>query len=279
MVAITRISGALEIARQGRLSRSIADGQERIATGQRLSKASNAPADWAAAQRITRTLNQADAWNFAIQAAQARANQAGSALANLNENMTRAQELMVLASGPSGAGAGRDAIIAELQGIRASVENSLSQHDGDGIAIFDGASPHLVPAGAGLALPAVAQRSAVDAVATANGLQSYDAILANAIAAVQSGGAALASAGDAVSAAQGHAALEAGKQGLRGQALQAAADDIATLTLDLAEARSALTDSDISAEIIRVQQQMTALDAARASFARLGQRTLFDLIG
>ncbi len=279
MAAITRIAGTLEIARQARLSQAIASGQDRIATGAKLSKASDAPADWAAAQRIDRSMNQANAWSFAIQSAQGRAAQAETALSSIAENITRAQELMVLASGPSGAGDGRDAIIVELQGIRASISNSLSQRDSDGIGIFDSESAHMVPAGAGLALPAVALRSAVDTVVTPTGTFSYDAILADAIAAVQSGGTALASAGNAVSSAQRHISLEQGKQGLRAQALQSAANDIDTRNLDLAKSKSMLVDTDISAEIIRVQQHMTALDAARASFARLGQRTLFDLIG
>ena len=279
MVAITRNASALEIVRQARLSSAIADGQERIATGQRLKAPSDAPADWGAAARISRTLNQAAAWNFAINSAQGRAAQADTALTALNDGITRARELMVLANGPSGAGASKDAILAELSGIRASFSNILAQSDSDGISVFDGVSAHLVPAGARLVLPSVAQRSAVETIMTAAGPQSLDAILASALSAVQIGGGALASASDAVSAAQAHVSLEQGRQGLRMQALQLAKDDISARTLDLTTARSAMVDTDIGAEIIRVQTQLTALDAARASFARLGQRTLFDLIG
>jgi flagellar hook-associated protein 3 FlgL len=279
MVAITRTSASHEIARHARLSSAIADGQERIASGTRLKRASDAPADWSAAQRMTQAMNQAEAWNFAIGSAQGRAAQADTALASMDNHLVRARELMVQANGPSGAGTGRDAIIAELSSIRDALAASLNQTDSDGVALFSAGSPLLVPAGTGLALPAAGSRASIEAVQTSSGPQLLDGILANAIAAVAAGGPALAIASDAVTDAGQHLAIERGRQGQRTQALEQAKGDIADRMIDLRSQISRLKDTDLSAEIIDVQQRMTALDAARASFARLGQKTLFDLIG
>jgi flagellar hook-associated protein 3 FlgL len=277
MVAITRIAAAQEIARQARLSTAIADGQERIASGTRLKRASDAPADWGAAQRITRALNQAEAWNFAIGAAQGRAAQAETALSGIDAQLVRAQELLVQANGPIGSG--RAAIVAELISIRDAVAASLNQADSDGVPIFASGSPLLVPAGAGLSLPAAGSRASIEVVTTTGGPMTLDSILANSISAVSIGTPIPAAISDALADAGQHISIERGRQGLRAQALEQAKSDISDRSLDLQTEKSRLTDTDLSAEIIQVQQRMTALDAARASFARLGQRTLFDLIG
>jgi flagellar hook-associated protein 3 FlgL len=268
MVAITRNSAALEIARQSRLSTAIAQGQARIATGDRMARPSDAPADWAAVRRITQSLDSLSAWDFAIGIGQGRAALAQGALNALSEQTTRAQELMILANGPSGQGAGKDAILAELGALRAGISASLAQKDSDGLPVFAAGSALNVPAGVGVNLPSS------DALNI-----SLDAIIMQAIAAVSSGGGALASASDAVAAAGAHISLQLGRQGLRSSALQSAKEDIAAQRQTLLEARSALADSDIGAEIIQVQQRLTALDATRSSFVRLSQRSLFDLIG
>jgi flagellar hook-associated protein 3 FlgL len=279
MVAITRNSAALEIARQSRLSTAIAQGQARIATGDRMARPSDAPADWAAVRRITQSLDSLSAWDFAIGIGQGRAALAQGALNALSEQTTRAQELMILANGPSGQGAGKDAILAELGALRAGISASLAQKDSDGLPVFAAGSALNVPAGVGVNLPSSDALNAVAIVPTPAGNISLDAIIMQAIAAVSSGGGALASASDAVAAAGAHISLQLGRQGLRSSALQSAKEDIAAQRQTLLEARSALADSDIGAEIIQVQQRLTALDATRSSFVRLSQRSLFDLIG
>lgn len=279
MVALTRISSQHEIARQARLARGIADGQARIATGERLARPSDAPADWARVQRADIRIAAADATFFAIDSGLSRAKAADTALAAMETALGRAGELMVLAGGPAGQGASRDAIAAELAAIRTQIGQLLSQTDDDGAPLFPATAPLMVPAGDGLSLPATGSRSAISDVALAGGPQSLDSILGDAVAALSPGGAGLAAAADKVQAAGAHLSLERARQGLRETALATARTDLEDRLLDVRERRSSLADTDIGAEIIAVQQRMTALDAARASFARLSGRTLFDLLG
>lgn len=281
MVAITAQTMTDEIRRQQQLARSIAADQAAVSSGKKLLAPSQDPQAWVQVSELGRAQAQQAAWKSNINYGQSRAAKAESNLTELNNLFTRARELLVTASTSAIDGPGRAAVLADLEGIRASMNELLNERDYQGLPVFDDGMAIAVPVSRGINLDVVGTRQSISEGVNVNGVQrSLDDILGIAITAVGSG-----SEADRSSALAGlekgldHIIIAQSVQGIRSEKLDIAAERLTDVDLTLAERRSALEDTNLTETLTALQSKLLTLEAAQAAFARINRQTLFDLIG
>jgi flagellar hook-associated protein 3 FlgL len=280
MVGITNKVLLAEIRRQQELSQSIVNGQTAISTGKTLTKPSDDALAWVQVSDIGRAQAQQAAWQSNISTGTTRASTAESNLDEMNNLLTRAQELMTSARNGSLSDTGKTAILEEMKTIRTTINSLLNQTDYNGVPVFDDGQSVLVPVSRGLNLAVVGTKQEVSEGIDVNGTpMSIDDILNQGITALQSGtDADLASGLDAIKAAQGHVVLEQTKQGVRSDRLDTIGTRLTDIDLDLTERRQGLESTDLTEVISSVSAKLLQLNAAQSAFARINQQTLFDLI-
>jgi len=280
MVGITNKIMLAEMRRQQKLSQSIVDGQTAISTGITLTKPSDNALAWVQVSDIGRAQAQQAAWKANVSYGTSRSANAESNLSEIDNLLTRAQELMTSARNGSLNDNGRAAITQEMTTIRTTINELLNEKDYQGVSVFDDGQSVLVPVSRGLNLAVVGTKQEVSEGIDFNGTtMSIDDMLGQAIAAVQSGtDADLATSVDAVQIAQSHIAVEQAKQGVRSDRLEVVGTRLTDVGIDLTERRADLESTDLQEVISRVQAQLLQLDAAQSAYARINQQTLFDLI-
>ncbi|WP_370310024.1 flagellin [Sphingobium abikonense] len=280
MVGITNKIMLAEMRRQQKLSQSIVDGQTAISTGITLNKPSDNALAWVQVSDIGRAQAQQAAWQANVSYGTTRAATAESNLSEINNLLTRAQELVTSARNGSLNDTSRAAIVEELGTIRTTIDEMLNQTDYQGTPVFDDGQSTLVPVSRGLNLAVVGTKQEVSEGIDVNGTpMSINDVLAASIAAVESGvDADIAGSLDGVKAAQAHITVEQAKQGVRSDRLEVIGDRLTDVDIDLTERRADLESTDLQEVISRVQSQLLQLEAAQSAYARINQKTLFDLI-
>ena len=277
MVGITNKIMLAEMRRQQKLSQSIVDGQTAISTGITLNKPSDNALAWVQVSDIGRAQAQQAAWQANVSYGTTRAATAESNLSEINSLLTRAQELVTSARN----GSSRAAIVEELGTIRTTIDEMLNQTDYQGTPVFDDGQSTLVPVSRGLNLAVVGTRQEVSEGIDVNGApMSINDVLSASISAIQSGvDADIATSLDGVKAAQAHITVEQAKQGVRSDRLEVIGDRLTDVDIDLTERRADLESTDLQQVISRLQSQLLQLEAAQSAYARINQKTLFDIIG
>lgn len=281
MVAITAQTMADEIARQQRLSRSITDLQQSVSSGRKLTSPSQDPQAWVQVSEIGRTQAQQAAWQSNVNYGVSRDKKAQSNLEEMNTLLSRVRESLVTAGSTGLDPAGQAAVVADLQGIRASISDLVNEKDYQGIPVFDDTVSTQIPVARGVNLDVVGTRQSVsEGINLGSGpLVTLDDILAQAIAAVQSGVAAnMASALTSAEKGLDHVILAQSVQGIRSDRLDAASNSLTDVDLTLSERRSKLEDTDLTSAIATIQASLLSLEAAQSAFARINRQSLFDLI-
>jgi len=269
-----------EIRRQQQLSQSIVDGQTAISTGVTLNKPSDDPLAWVQLSDVGRAQAQQSAWQTNVSHGKARADRAESNLAEINSLMVRAQELLTGARNGSLNETSRAAFVEEMSTIRTTIGEMLNQKDYQGVSVFDDEQAVLVPVGRGLNLAVVGTRQQVSEGIDVDGTaMSIDDILGQSITALESGSDDdVAAALGAVKVGYDHVVIEQAKQGVRADRLDVIGTRLTDVDLDLKIRRSDLESADLAEVISNVKAQLVQLEAAQSVFARINQRTLFDLI-
>ncbi|WP_300399141.1 flagellin [uncultured Sphingobium sp.] len=281
MVGITNKIMLAEMRRQQKLSQSIVDGQTAISTGITLNKPSDNALAWVQVSDIGRAQAQQAAWQANVSYGTTRAATAESNLSEINSLLTRAQELVTSARNGSLNDTSRAAIVEELGTIRTTIDEMLNQTDYQGTPVFDDGQSTLVPVSRGLNLAVVGTRQEVSEGIDVNGASmSINDVLSASIGAIQSGvDADIATSLDGVKAAQAHITVEQAKQGVRSDRLEVIGDRLTDVDIDLTERRADLESTDLQQVISRLQSQLLQLEAAQSAYARINQKTLFDIIG
>ena len=281
MVGITNKIMLAEMRRQQKLSQSIVDGQTAISTGITLNKPSDNALAWVQVSDIGRAQAQQAAWQANVSYGTTRAATAESNLSEINSLLTRAQELVTSARNGSLNDTSRAAIVEELGTIRTTIDEMLNQTDYQGTPVFDDGQSTLVPVSRGLNLAVVGTRQEVSEGIDVNGASmSINDVLSASISAIQSGvDADIATSLDGVKAAQAHITVEQAKQGVRSDRLEVIGDRLTDVDIDLTERRADLESTDLQQVISRLQSQLLQLEAAQSAYARINQKTLFDIIG
>lgn len=280
MVGITHKIMLAEMRRQQKLSQDIMKGQTAISTGVTLNKASDDVLAWVQVSEVGRAQAQQAAWAANVSYGTARAGNAEANLSEIDNLLTRAQELATSARNGSLNDTSRAAIVEEMTTIRTTINELLNQKDYQGTPVFDEQQSTLVPVGRGLNLAVVGTRQEVSEGIDVKGTpMSLDAIMAQTIAAVEAkDDTAIAASVDAVKAGQSHIVVEQAKQGVRGDRLETIGNRLAEIDTDLTERRADLESTNLQDVISRLQSNLLQLDAAQSAFARINQKTLFDLI-
>jgi flagellar hook-associated protein 3 FlgL len=280
MVGITNKIMLAEIRRQQKLSQDIVDGQTSISTGIKLTKASDNSLAWVQVSDIGRAQAQLAAWQANVSYGTTRAGNAEANLSEIDNLLKRAQELVTSARNGSMSDTNRAAITEEMSTIRTTIDELMNQKDYQGVSVFDDGQSVLVPVSRGLNLAVVGTKQEVSEGIDVNGApMSIDAILAQSMAAIQSGDdAAIASSLGGVQAAQSHITVEQARQGVRSDRLDVVGTRLTDIDLDLTERRTSLEATDYNEVIANVKAQLLQLEAAQSAFARINQQTLFDLI-
>ncbi|WP_176591954.1 flagellin [Sphingobium sp. EM0848] len=280
MVGITNKVLLAEIRRQQQLSQDIVNGQTAISTGKTLTKPSDNALAWVQVSDIGRAQAQQAAWQSNVSTGTTRATTAEANLDEMNNLLTRAQELMTSARNGAMNDTGKAAIVEEMKTIRSTISSLLNQKDYNGVPVFDDGQSVLVPVSRGLNLAVVGTKQDISEGIDVNGTpMSLDDILGQSITALQSGTDTDVAAGlDAIKAGQQHVVLEQTKQGVRGDRLDTIGTRLTNVDLDLTERRQNLESTDLSTVISTVSAKLTQLNAAQSAFARINQQTLFDLI-
>jgi flagellin-like hook-associated protein FlgL len=259
---------------QSRLSRDIARLETSIATGQALTRPSEAPEQWAELSEVSRRRADIVAVMTPIATGQARAREADRWLGSVSDMLGRARELAVAAGGTPGGG--RDALVAELTAMRDDLSARFGQLGGDGQTILETGEPLLISLGDGRTTRVAPRVDEVNQIPSGGTLiGALDA----AIAAAASGSPAdVATAITALEEATGHVANEQARQGIRLFRLEEAEVILRDTDVDLTERQSELRDTDIAAAITQIQTLAVQRDAARAMLSRTASQTLFDYL-
>ena len=263
--------------------------QAQIATGSRITTASDDAGAWTRLQGLDRAEADDKAFSSNVKLAQGLLGQTDGALANVETQLQRVQEIAVAASNGTLSAANRQAYAAELGGIIDELLQLANTTDVRGQPVFGGANGQAYAqasdgtvsyAGTGepSAIP-VAQNDAV--VPGVPGDRAFGTMFAT-LAAI---GAAL-TAGDAPSS-DDVAALEdvtdqvntaRASVGARTIRLDLIADRIADTHIAREDERASLDSVDVSAAITELQKTLTVLQATQASFTKLTGLSLFDYL-
>lgn len=281
MVSISFQTVGDEIRRQQRVSQGIALDQQMISSGKKITTSSQDPQAWVQISDLGRQQAQNAGWKDNISYGESRAHKANSNLAEMNTLFSRARELMITASTSTVDAAGKAAILAELQGIRASLGELLNDKDYQGVPVFDDTVSTTVPVSRGLELEVVGTRQSIDSGIMVNSVaRTLDDILQEAENAVTTGlPTDLDNSLKSLDAGLNHVILQQSLQGIRSDRIDAVKTRNTDSALELSERRSKLEDTDLAEVIARIQSKLLSLEAAQASFARINRQSLFDLIG
>lgn len=278
MISGTRFRLTLEITRQARLAHEIARAQSEIATGKRILAPSDDPIGAARVGEINRAQADEATWLRNAEVAAALAARADTTLSSVATSVDRAKELMLAAASGTLSADNRAIIANELRGIADEIGSLRATLDPRGEPLFRTNGPLEIPVSAGIRIAPVAERVAI-----------FDAPI-DLVAAVNAAAAAAVEPDPATRSAAIRASLETldggtaqiatarADQGVRADRLDKIRERLATSGLQLEEQKSAIEGTDIAEAIARVQSKQLNLQAAQAMFARINQRSLFDLI-
>ena len=284
MITATRYRAMMEINRQAKLGAEIARAQSDISTGTRIAAASDDPIAASRVAEIRRSQADQTVWGRNIQTAQAVAAEVDTAMGGIADIFNRVKELTLAGASESVSANDRSAMVQELQSLRTALTNFSTSTTPTGQPLFPTDAPLLISTSATQRLPATAQRSTVfDGVGFSYGSDSLDSVIGKAIDAIGTDDVAtrrtladtnLADIDKAIS----HVTNQHAAQGLRAGQLDAAAESISATSIQLAEERSTLEDTDVASTVMKLNAKTLSLQAAQAAFAKVNRNTLFDYL-
>ena len=272
------------------------DAQRRVATGRRISVASDDPAGNSLLMAQNAAIAQIDAYTQATDTASSHLSIADSALTDIVNQLSAAQTAALSAEGSNKTQSQRDGAVASLQAIRDSLVNDLNTQV-NGVYIFSGTKTTTAPfTEAGGVVSAYQGNASTDAVdigtnrtigLTIDGSQITQGsdpqdvftTISTLITAIQ--------AGDDNGMQQGGVALSnafkraTAAQTLIGTALSSIDGAQQQLTAERLQATTRLSkvqDADMAQAVSDMSRANTAYQAALGAFARIGQLSLMDYL-
>ena len=265
----------LEIARQSRLARAIAETQIEISTGKRIQQPSDDPAASVRIASIRRSQADQTVWKSNVDLGSALANQADGVLKTLNDRLARVQELTVQGGSSSLPANDRRTIAAEIRSIAQEVDGLKQTQSSLGEPLFSTSQARTMRFSDGVVFAPVPSQADV----FQSGGVSLSQQLGTIADAVESGDRpALDSALSTVGTLIQHAADVASSIGNSGSRLDRLATTQQSRAVDLAAERSGLEDTDLTTAIATLNAQQLTLEAAQSAFARINKRSLIDLL-
>ena len=274
-----------------------------IATGKKFTAPSQDVVAYNRLSAIKQTNADSKAYASNVSLAQSLLQQSDTTLGTVATQLQRAAELTTQAANGTLSDANRKTIAIELQSIRDDLINLAGTTDARGQPLFGAASGgaavvqaadgtisfggsgelSAIPVADGTDIQATdsAQRVFGNLPVSGGGTTDVFAVLSGLISALNTGGSVTAATGSAAEGLKNALTQVANVQGSVG-ARAARLDIVSSQATDAAAARetdrTGLEDVDISTAIADLQKTMTVLQAAQASFTKLGQLSLFDYL-
>lgn len=264
-----------EIARQSKLASQVEKLQIQISTGKKLQRMSDDPVASRRIATIGKTQSSMDSWATNINAGKALVSQADGVLKSAGDLLSRANELTLSASSDTMSAADRATIAAELNAIADQLDSLAATRDSNGEPLFAAGNARVVRFDADISFAPVPSAAAVFVV----GGNSLSTSVRDAATAVSAGDrTAMGASLTTLSSAIMHNADQHAGLGLSGSRLDRVADSLASRGITLADERSSVEDTDLSAAIAQLNAADLTLSAAQSAFAKINRRTLFDLL-
>ncbi len=284
MISSTRYRTQAEIHRQTSLAKEIANLQQSVSSGKRITRASDDPG---AADRISEIRQvQADqvVWTNNANTGASIAETVDTSLGSIADMLDRAKELVLRGRNDTTSQTDRTALANELRSLSNDLDAASTANDPTGAPLYPTGTPLSIPVSQTLSVPATATRSSVfGGVATSGGAKTLQQILNDAAATVESTAATrsvdIQNALNAIDAGAAHVTQVRGDQGVRAARFDQAKTDLVDSGETLSEERSGLESTDLTYAVSEFQSKQTALQAAQTMFAKTHQSTLFDLLG
>ena len=286
---------------------ALSKSQAQIATGKQVLNASDAPDQAAAIARLQATIGRQDSYNKALDTLQGRLDLESTTLSSASDVLVRIKELTVQANNGTQGTISRTAIATEIKGLRDQLLSLANTRDTTGNYIFSGskvATPAFqanaqgavsysgdqtrmnIAIGDQRALPlnrpgsdAFVRVVRTDQQGNASGVgffQSLDDLItsmkSNDSAGMQRGL-------KEVDALHGGIVLAQADAGTSMKVIEQQGTILGDTNITLKSALSKAQDLDMTTAITDMQKQMTALEAAQSSFAKISQLSLFKYLG
>lgn len=275
---------------------AMAKTQNQLASGLRLQTAADQPADWSAASALEAALSKLQSYQSNGQVAAHRLNLEESALASIDDQISRLRELALQANNATMDPAARQIVSIEMQGRMEDLLALANSRDADGRYLFggtqDGGAPFTLTAtgatyhgdGNNRQIPISDHRSVADGDAgDAVFQQPHDvfATVQNLIASIQTtplDSTAYDTALAQLQTSQNHLSDIRATVGNRLNAIDDASAAHAAVGVQTESTLSSLREVDYAAASARLAQQDTALQAAQASYVRVQSLSLFNFL-
>lgn len=260
--------------RMGALERDAETLQDQVATGKRLTAASQDSAAWQRLQGLVQAQADTAAYAGNIGTARSVLATADSTLKAVQNGLQRAQELTLRAASGTLSASDRAVIAEEIAAIVADLDDLAATKDGRGLPLFDAAAAP-IPVGEDVTI--VANEDPVRVFGTIR------ATLSDYVNTLRGGdNAATAAASNAAITALngqiGDLAAVQGSVGARAARVEVVAAVAAKAGEVAAVERKGIEATDMTTAIAELQKTMTVLEATQASFSKLSQLSLFNFL-
>ena len=284
MISGTRHRLTVEINRQAELGRELARVQSQLSAGKRIQAPSDDPTAAAQISEMARAQAKEAAWIRNLDAAEALSERADTTLKGVGEDLDRVLVLLTNGANGTASAANREVIAKEIDSIADAIEAAARARDPRGEELF-GTGPALeIPVFAGGTIVPVGRRADVFGnVPTAGGPRDLVAIVRGAAAAIRQPDdtlrrAAMGASLDEMNKATEHLAAAHADQGVRAARIEALREQLRDSSLQLEEQKGVLEGTDYLEAVPRFEALKLTLEAAQAAFARISQKSLFDMI-
>ncbi|MEW4468445.1 hypothetical protein AB1K62_11500 [Parasphingorhabdus sp. JC815] len=270
MQSVNRIRPSNDVLLQQELAQRIADRQEQIATRRRIDRPSQDPAAWAQISDTAKVQANMGAWLRNIDRGLSIAGQADAAMSEINTQLSRATELLVLASGDTVSLDDRETIAQEIESIGQTITSLLDQENAFGRPLFSLNPPLEIPIDENVTVNAAPSRAEFAAlepllITIANTIRIGDANQRSNLL-------------NPLSLQSSITANILGNHGIETDRLLQGAARLEDRRIDISEYRASLEETDLTLAITEVQNLLINLEAAQAIYTRIQQSSLFDQI-
>lgn len=285
MISATRYNALAQINRQAKLGSEISRLETEISTGKKVQVASDDPISAARISELRRSQADQTVWGRNIQTAQSIAAQVDTAMTNMGDIFNRVKELTLAGRSESVSATDRAAMVQELTSLRTALSNLSTSTTPTGQALFPTDAPLQISVSSTVRLSATAQRSTVfEGLPLTHGTGSLDDVIGTAIDALSTDDTADRAAAANIALHDLDIAVkritdQSAAHGVRAGQLDTAADTLNDTSIQLAEERSTLEDTDVASAIMQLNAKTLTLQAAQAAFAKVNKNTLFDFLG
>lgn len=281
MESINRTRPPDAVQKQAELSRLIARTEESVSTGKSFNRPSEAPSAWLEISSISRQSTIEDSWISNIGRARILAQQAESTIDTLSNGAVRVRELMVLANNETLAPRDREIIAIELESFQDQFNKLSLVKDNYGGQLFHPGDPIQMRIDANiLVTPAPTLQEVFGNIDVGATTESLDVIMTEMIDAVRTGTVAeRADQLDNAKSLSDHFSTVLGRQGVFANRLDEQETRLQLSSLNTAERRTALEQTDVTEAIAKFQSLLVNLEAAQRLYAKTASTSLIQLIG